>query len=145
MQKHLLKKLFLNFYLGCAQLLSNRRGYGKKYKVINSTVNKIETVLKSDTANVWAGKMFLHPNDGLRLSIRGIYDKYGTIIIKRNVKKNDVVIDLGAHIGYYTLMMAKLVGESGKVFAFEPEPRNLVLLKKNIKVNCYNNINNRIY
>ena len=39
----LLKKLFLNFYLGCAQLLSNRRGYGKKYKVINSTVNKIET------------------------------------------------------------------------------------------------------
>ena len=38
-------------------------------------MNKIESSLKSDTAEVWAGKMFLHPNDGLKLSIRGFHDE----------------------------------------------------------------------
>lgn len=120
--------------------MSRGKGLGKKYKVINSTVNKIETSLKSDTADVWAGKMFLHPNDGLRLSIRGTHNEEEAMMVRNNIKKDEIVVDLGAHIGYYTLMMAKLVGQNGKVFAFEPEPRNLELLHKNIEVNSYKNI-----
>ena len=127
-----LKKIILELYLNISKKLSRGKGYGKKYKIINSTVNKIETSLKSDTADVWAGKMFLHPNDGLRLSIRGVYDERDAMIVKNNIKKDEIVIDLGAHIGYYSLMMAKLVGRDGKVFAFEPELRNLELLRKNI-------------
>ena len=84
--------------------------------------------------------MFLHPNDGLKLSIRGFHDEEEAMMVKNNIKKDEIVVDLGAHIGYYTLMMAKLVGQDGKVFAFEPEPRNLELLNKNIKINSYKNI-----
>jgi FkbM family methyltransferase len=135
-----LKKKLVEIYLKIINKLSRGRGYGKKYRIINSTVNKIETTLKSDTADVWAGRMHLHPNDGLRLSIRGVHDIDNTEILMNHVKKDQIVIDLGAHIGYYTLMMAKLVGPNGKVFAFEPEPRNLELLQKNISKNGYENV-----
>ncbi len=135
-----MKKKIIKIYLKIISKLSKGKGYGKKYRIIDSAVKKIETNLKSDTADVWAGKMYLHPNDGLGLSIRGIYEIDNTKILMKYVKKDQIVIDLGAHIGYYTLMMAKLVGPNGKVFAFEPEPRNLELLRKNIVENGYKNV-----
>jgi len=51
------------------------------------------------------------------------------------------VLDLGAHIGYYTLLAAKLVGPEGKVFAFEAAPENFYFLKRNVELNQYHNIN----
>lgn len=135
-----MKKIISKLYVNISRKLSRGKGLGKKYSIVNTTVNKIESSLKSDTAEVWAGKMFLHPNDGLKLSIRGFHDEEEAMMVKNNIKRDEIVVDLGAHIGYYTLMMAKLVGQNGKVFAFEPEPRNLKLLYKNIEVNSYRNI-----
>ena len=63
-----------------------------------------------------------------------------TALVKRIVRNGDIVVDIGAHIGYYTLIFARLVGPKGKVFAFEPEPNNFNLLIKNIKINGYKNI-----
>ncbi len=59
---------------------------------------------------------------------------------KTEIKNGNTVIDLGAHIGYYTLLAAKLVGPSGKVYAFEPDPSNFEILKKNVDQNGYKNI-----
>lgn len=84
--------------------------------------------------------MFLDPIDTLSLSIWGIYEPLVTELFKREIKKGDVVLDIGAHIGYYTLLAAKLVGEKGKVFAFEPDPTNFGLLKRNVKTNGYKNV-----
>jgi hypothetical protein len=67
----------------------------------------------------------------------GFYEKYETALFKRLVKKGMVVVDIGANIGYYTLLAAHLVGDKGKVFAFEPDPNNYDLLCKNIEVNGY--------
>lgn len=50
-------------------------------------------------------------------------------------KPGMTVVDVGANIGYYTLLAAKLVGDKGKVYAFEPDPSFYMLLKKNIEVN----------
>jgi len=61
-------------------------------------------------------------------------------LIKRILKEGDIALDIGAHIGYFTLIMARLVGKKGKVFAFEPSPVNFELLKKNIELNKYQNI-----
>ena len=44
-------------------------------------------------------------------------------------------MDLGANIGYYTLILAQLVGKSGHVYAFEPDPLNFEILSKNVKEN----------
>ena len=135
-----LRSFFLNLYLKTIKNFSHGKGYGKKNKVINLTVRGIESSLKTDYAEVWAGKMFLHPNDAFRLSIYGIHGTHDFKIIKNNVKDGDNVVDLGANIGYFTLILAKLVGPTGKVFAFEPDPRNLALLKKNVEYNNYKNV-----
>lgn len=69
-----------------------------------------------------------------------IYEPSETELIKREVKKGYIVLDIGANIGYYTLMMAKLVGKEGKVFAFEPDPSSFEILKKNVEMNNYENV-----
>ncbi len=55
------------------------------------------------------------------------------------IKCNDIVVDIGAHIGYFTLFAAKR-SKDGKVFAFEPSKKSFSLFKKNIKINNYKNI-----
>ena len=50
------------------------------------------------------------------------------------------VINIGANIGYFTLLAAREVGPDGKVFAFEPFPQTVELLKKNIDSNGYKNV-----
>lgn len=95
---------------------------------------------KSNFALVDGHKMFLDSKDSLGLSSEGIYEPFETEFVKRELKKGDVVLDIGANIGYYTLIFAKLVGEKGKVFAFEPEPTNFYLLKKNVEINGYKNV-----
>jgi len=51
-----------------------------------------------------------------------------------------VVVDVGAHIGYYTWLFAKLVGENGRVIAYEASPENFSLLKHNIQVKRLKNV-----
>ena len=69
-----------------------------------------------------------------------IHEKNTTDLFKKVIKEGNVVVDLGANIGYFTLLAAKLVGPEGRVFAFEPEPKNYSYLIKNIELNNYNNI-----
>jgi FkbM family methyltransferase len=58
-------------------------------------------------------------------------------ILRQEVEEGMTAIDLGANIGYVTLVMAELIGPSGRVYAIEPEPRNVQLLTMNIKANEY--------
>jgi FkbM family methyltransferase len=67
-----------------------------------------------------------------------IHEKATTDLFEKAVKNGDVIIDLGANIGYFSLLAAKLVGENGRVYSFEPEPKNFSYLKKNIEINNYN-------
>ena len=77
---------------------------------------------------------------GATLLMYGEYEKYETELFKNLVRSGMVVVDIGANIGYYTLIAAKLVGSKGVVYAFEPEPRNYELLCKNIVTNGYHNV-----
>jgi len=53
------------------------------------------------------------------------------------LQQGDTFLDIGAHIGYYSLLAASLVGTSGQVFSFEPNADNLLQLKENIMLNQY--------
>ena len=56
-------------------------------------------------------------------------------MIDNELLPGNVVLDLGANIGYYAIMEAKKIGSYGKIYAIEPDPRNVELFKNNIKLN----------
>lgn len=56
------------------------------------------------------------------------------------LKEGDVVAEMGAYMGYYTMYLSEKVGENGRIIAIEPLPDNLDYLYKNIKKNNINNI-----
>ena len=68
------------------------------------------------------------------------YENRNVKFIKKFLRKDMVFIDAGAHIGYYSLLAAKLVGDKGKVIAFEPEPYNYKGFKHNVSLNNFTNI-----
>jgi FkbM family methyltransferase len=62
-------------------------------------------------------------------------------IIKRfTPKEGDIVVDIGAHMGRYTIIGAKRVGAQGKVVAIEAHPGNFEMLNRNIKLNQLTNV-----
>ena len=74
------------------------------------------------------------------LVVKGVYEEGVTRVFKNEIKPGAVVLDIGANIGYHTLTAARLVGQDGKVFAFEPEPSNFDLLVRNVKINGYSKV-----
>ena len=67
----------------------------------------------------------------------GTYETMMLEIIQKLVKPGWVVYDVGANVGYLTVLFAKLVGETGLVYAFEPYPANVQRLKNNVELNHY--------
>ena len=55
-------------------------------------------------------------------------------------KQGDIVVDIGAHIGLYTIISSKRVGTNGKVIAIEADPGNFEMLNRNIKLNQLTNV-----
>lgn len=70
----------------------------------------------------------------------GLWEPKTTQFIKDNLKSGQVFVDVGASVGYYTLLASKLVGPEGKVYAFEPSKENLEILRENIKINNLKNV-----
>lgn len=69
------------------------------------------------------------------LFVYGTRELPDTYVVKETIKEGMHVADIGANIGYYTLMEAHKVGNTGHVYAFEPDPRNISLLRENIALN----------
>lgn len=65
--------------------------------------------------------------------------KTNTVLQNFAIKKNDVIIDIGSHVGFFTIYAAKLASE-GKIYAFEPASNSFELLKKNIEMNKLSNV-----
>lgn len=70
---------------------------------------------------------------------KNISDRQKIVLFKNIIKPGMSVLDLGANIGFYTVLFSKLVGKNGKVFAFEPDAKNFKHLEKNTKA-LYNTV-----
>jgi FkbM family methyltransferase len=70
----------------------------------------------------------------------GTYEREVISALLGIVQPDWVVVDIGAHVGYFALLLAKLVGPRGKVIAFEPLPENFRVLNENVRMNGCGNI-----
>lgn len=73
----------------------------------------------------------MHPH----LLHEGVYEKKTTALLQRTLKPGMVFVNVGANIGYFTVLAASLVAPGGKVFAIEPDPENVTFLRKNLALN----------
>ena len=87
--------------------------------------------------------LFLHKNDKVistQILWRHSYENFTTNFIKTKINPGDTVLDIGANIGYFSVLFSEWVGRKGKVFAFEPEDINYHLLDKNLRINKCKNV-----
>lgn len=70
----------------------------------------------------------------------GTYERELQTLLVRYVRPGDTVLDIGANVGFFTLLLSKLVGPSGHVIAFEPLPRNVLILKRHLELNAVTNV-----
>lgn len=72
----------------------------------------------------------------LEIALYGKYSEEDELLVYENIlKAGDVVVDIGANIGIYALTAAQHIGPEGRVLAFEPHPRTLAKLRRNIALN----------
>jgi len=99
--------------------------------------------MKLKKAKIFGKYTYFYRHDdkyiGRRIALEK-YEPYETQLILRQTKIGDTVVDVGANIGYYTVLLADKVGKNGKVYAFEPDKTNFQILVKNIKENNLKNV-----
>ncbi|MBI5779285.1 MAG: FkbM family methyltransferase [Planctomycetes bacterium] len=118
-------------------------GAGRFYNCVYSKLNPRCILLIN--INGFKNKMYVNTAD---IGFIPMLLRYGTLQVEQYkikvftqiVKKGMVIADIGANIGYYTLIAARLVGKNGIVYAFEPAPNNYKLLCKNIRASGYLNV-----
>jgi FkbM family methyltransferase len=86
------------------------------------------------------GLRMVLPVEYTQLGVLGFSERFVTEFFMKNVRAGMTAVDVGANVGYYTLLLAKLVGKSGKVFAVEPDPANAALLRENVRLNGLANV-----
>ena len=75
-----------------------------------------------------------------RTFMAGRYEEATTRWVLQNLRPRMTFVDVGANIGYYTLLASRLVGDEGRVFAFEPLPRQFEALTRNLEANSCANV-----
>lgn len=70
----------------------------------------------------------------------GLYEQEVVSVFTGIIKEGMTVVDLGANVGYYTLLSSALVGSAGRVYAFEADPQNYAYQMRNIQSNGCRNV-----
>ena len=87
--------------------------------------------------------LFVEPHNpvvGHEVAIHGTYEPGLTAAVRPFLRPGAVLLDVGANIGYYSMLAASLVGPSGRVIAVEPGPRSCELLRLSVEANGFKNV-----
>lgn len=91
---------------------------------------------------VEGGRIYLNIKESPMMLARaiGLYERHKRTAIRTHLEPGMTFVDAGANKGDFSLLAARLVGDSGKVLAFEPEPENCMWIRRSIELNGYRNI-----
>jgi len=103
----------------------------------NATARTIDRALarrlRPDSVRAGDVRLEIDPHDHLDLTGTGVHEEFTTKLLLRELQPGDTALDLGAHIGYFTLHFARRVGPEGRVYAFEPHPDSFRILTRNVE------------
>lgn len=88
-------------------------------------------------------KIFVRRNDwtiGWVIARDKIWEPHVTREIRALLKPGTVFVDIGANVGYFSLLAAACVGERGRVIAIEANPDNCDLIRQGVRANNFNNV-----
>ena len=113
----------------------------KVKSLIIPPIKRLSRVNPNEPHRILGHVMFLHPtSSSLARMAHETYEMDTVKVVERLLSPGMSFLDIGAHVGYYTLLGARLVGPNGTVYAFEPQPDVYRLLVKNIHMNGYSGI-----
>lgn len=131
--------LFAKLFLG--------KGIDKKFPFLVDLYKKVYAVVTKNgevKVKIPLGLKLLVSNKdcgvGMYLRTKGEFESVQTKLFLDALKPGMIVFDIGANVGYYSVLASKMVGVKGKVYAFEPDPNSVKLLKKNIALNKCRNV-----
>lgn len=139
-----------NFVLFHGSLLLRRFGLTLKHVSAPASVQKAADFLFYNLRYMRPGivrtrlrgeRFFIQLNDPCQYDlVLGIHEPEVVEWIASSLKAGMTFLDVGTNVGYYTLLGARCVGDSGSVIAIEPDPEVLAILRQNIEVNLLNNV-----
>ncbi len=122
-----IQKLTDKIYLrGVPNILYRLRNFTKKHDGIYTDPKGIRIKLNLDN----------YFQNNIRY---GYYEYEVRTLVENSLKAGDIFLDIGANIGYMTLLAANKVGDKGRVFSFEPNPDVLPYLQENVRFNKLRN------
>lgn len=106
------------------------------------TIDKVHLALSTADTPLYLlvhGEHDKHVSTTLRDT--GVWEPYESTLILDALEEGACFVDVGANIGYFTVLAAQRVGASGQVIAFEPDPANFELLAQSIQLNGFGHVN----
>ncbi|MEX1666960.1 FkbM family methyltransferase [Zhongshania arctica] len=75
-----------------------------------------------------------------KLRTEQCWEPYETQLVITHFKAGGIFVDVGANIGYYTLLASDIAGPTGKILSYEPDVENFALLQENVRLNDLQNV-----
>ena len=116
-----------------ARIIRGIKKFSQKQEVRKLLKN---TEVKFTEAKLFTGdnmNIVVPDNVSTAIYLNGCFEAVDTKALIEYLNEGDTFIDIGAHIGYYSMVASGLVGDSGKVICFEPTPSTYGLLVKNLQ------------
>jgi FkbM family methyltransferase len=88
-------------------------------------------------------KLYVDKKDvgvGRHIVVLNNYQEFEMDLFESKINKGDLIVDIGANIGTFTLLASKVLKDTGTVYSFEPCTKNFEILKRNVELNKFNNV-----
>jgi FkbM family methyltransferase len=105
--------------------------------LIKAAVNKLILALLPTSVRVNDAVVMLNPRDPVVSGalMLGVYERDEIAFMQEAFRSGQVMLDIGANVGLYTALGGSIIGRTGRIFAFEPDPQSLEFLHKTVKAN----------
>jgi len=127
---------------GLTRLVGSTVSWAERYRLTRVCDYRVEEKSATEVVFNFGGRQIFLPasNPLFKQMAHSEHERPTTTVFLKYVRPGDSIWDIGANVGYYSCLLAKLTGKAGKVVAFEPNSENFRLLNENIRALQLSNV-----